>query len=182
MDSQTPSVQDRILIAAVQVVGETGAGHLTLDRVAASAGVSKGGLLYHFSNKRALIEGMIARVLADFQHKVAGKISQMDNTANQTLKASIQVLSEQTAAEKSQLRALLAAAAENPGLLEPARNYLQEQFNAIRGESGEPDAALIILLAVEGIRFMELFDLLPLGSTEVEQMLGKLWDMSVNIK
>ena len=38
-----------------------GVAKLTLEAVAKEAGVSKGGLLYHFSNKEALIEGMIVR-------------------------------------------------------------------------------------------------------------------------
>ena len=36
-----------------------GAAALTLDAVAAEAGVSKGGVLYHFGSKRALIDGLL---------------------------------------------------------------------------------------------------------------------------
>ena len=45
--------RDRILEAAERVVAEVGAARLTLDVVAQAAGVSKGGLLYHFPSKRA---------------------------------------------------------------------------------------------------------------------------------
>ena len=41
-----------ILEAAERVVTEAGAAHLTLDAVAGKAGVSKGGLLYHFPSKK----------------------------------------------------------------------------------------------------------------------------------
>ena len=94
----------------------------------------------------------------------------------------MQVIEERSTTEKSQLRALLAAAAENPGLLEPARQFLELHFNTIRKEAGDPDAALMVLLATEGIRFMELFDLLPLDTPEVDQMLGKLWRISMDLK
>src|SRR5690242_2095382 len=43
--------RDRILEAAERVVAEIGAARLTLDVVAQAAGVSKGGLLYHFPSK-----------------------------------------------------------------------------------------------------------------------------------
>jgi AcrR family transcriptional regulator len=47
-----------------QVVQARGAGSLTLEAVADVAGVSKGGLLYHFPTKDALIDGMVADALA----------------------------------------------------------------------------------------------------------------------
>src|SRR5262245_16643152 len=44
---QVPA-RDRIVEAAERVVTDIGAARLTLDGVAQAAGVSKGGLLYHF--------------------------------------------------------------------------------------------------------------------------------------
>ena len=49
------------------MIRRDGARALTLDAVAAEAGVSKGGVLYHFATKRALIDGLIARWLDDFE-------------------------------------------------------------------------------------------------------------------
>ena len=46
----------RLLDAAAVVVRRDGAQALTLDAVAAEAGVSKGGLLYHFKTKRELLD------------------------------------------------------------------------------------------------------------------------------
>ena len=61
----TPSIssKQRILQAAASVVDESGAAHLTLEAVAEAAGLSKGGLLYHFPNKRALLSGMLEYLL-----------------------------------------------------------------------------------------------------------------------
>ena len=50
---------DTIIDAAEVVVAEVGAAHMTLDAVAGKAGISKGGLLYHFPTKEALLEAMI---------------------------------------------------------------------------------------------------------------------------
>ena len=53
------SVRDRILAAAMAVAKESGAGRLSLDAIARRAGVSKGGLLYHFPKKDALMRALV---------------------------------------------------------------------------------------------------------------------------
>ena len=44
---------------------------LTLDAVAAEAGVSKGGLLYHFASKRELLDAMLMGFLEEFDREIA---------------------------------------------------------------------------------------------------------------
>jgi tetracycline repressor-like protein len=51
--------RDRILEAGYAVAGQSGVAAVTLDAVANRAGVSKGGLLYHFPSKEALVSGMV---------------------------------------------------------------------------------------------------------------------------
>jgi AcrR family transcriptional regulator len=53
----------RLLGAAKAILVEQGAAHFTLEAVADAAGVSKGGLLYHFPSKAALIEGLAERLV-----------------------------------------------------------------------------------------------------------------------
>ena len=60
----------RLLDAASAVVRREGAQALTLDAVAAEAGVSKGGLLYHFRSKRELLDGMLAGWLEEFASEI----------------------------------------------------------------------------------------------------------------
>lgn len=59
-----PSQRDRIVDAYVDHVVSEGPETVTLEAVAARAGVSKGGLLYHFGSKEALLGGMLERVAA----------------------------------------------------------------------------------------------------------------------
>lgn len=173
------SAKERILDAATLVVGETGAGHLTLDRVAALAGVSKGGLLYHFNNKQSLIEEMIAQFLSKYQDRIDLKMQHSDeNESNKLLKAMIEILGERTEMEKRQLSALLAAAAENPELLIPAREFIKNHFEQVKKHAGASNAVLTIFLAVQGIQFMDLFDLSPLSKTELDNMVSTFWKMT----
>jgi AcrR family transcriptional regulator len=55
-------VHDRILDAAEELICTRGIAGFTLDGVAQEAGVSKGGLLYHFRSKDSLISGMQRRM------------------------------------------------------------------------------------------------------------------------
>ena len=54
--------RDRILAALRALLAEGGTDAVTLEAVAARAGVSKGGLLYHFPSKAALYTGLLERV------------------------------------------------------------------------------------------------------------------------
>src|SRR6476620_4928140 len=56
------SARDRVLDAYETLLIDAGTGAATLDAVAAAAGVSKRGLLYHFASKDALAGGLLARL------------------------------------------------------------------------------------------------------------------------
>ncbi|WP_432510230.1 TetR/AcrR family transcriptional regulator [Kineococcus sp. SYSU DK001] len=60
--TRAPSAtRDRLVDAFAALVVSTGARSATLEAVAARAGVSKGGLLYHFASKDALVDGLLGR-------------------------------------------------------------------------------------------------------------------------
>ena len=63
--------RDELLDAAEALLCEHGTHGLTLSAVADRAGVSKGGLLYHFPNKEALIKGLVSRLIEEFDALVA---------------------------------------------------------------------------------------------------------------
>jgi AcrR family transcriptional regulator len=54
--------RDRVLDAYETLLIDHGPGSATLDAVAAAAEVSKGGLLYHFASKDALVTGLLDRL------------------------------------------------------------------------------------------------------------------------
>lgn len=58
------SARERVLDAAGELVA-AGDAVPSLDAVAAAAGVSKGGLLYHFPDKRALLHGILGRAVTE---------------------------------------------------------------------------------------------------------------------
>ncbi|MET9336432.1 TetR/AcrR family transcriptional regulator [Nonomuraea sp. NPDC003804] len=66
-----PSSRERLLDAAAEVLIGDGAEALTLEAVAQRAGVSKGGLFYHFPTKQALVAAMVGRLTTAFDAALA---------------------------------------------------------------------------------------------------------------
>lgn len=64
------SARKKILDAYERVLVEDGERAATLEAVAKAAGVSKGGLLYHFKDKRALASGLLQRLETLAEHDV----------------------------------------------------------------------------------------------------------------
>ncbi|MBV0894617.1 TetR/AcrR family transcriptional regulator [Microbacterium sp. NC79] len=71
--SRPPLAREKVLDAFEHVLLVEGERAATMDRVAAEAGVSKGGLLYHFASKIALEEALIERM----DHLVALDMDEM---------------------------------------------------------------------------------------------------------
>lgn len=57
-----PVARSRLLDAFIQILIDQGERSATLEAVAAAAGVSKGGLLYHFASKDALVDALARHV------------------------------------------------------------------------------------------------------------------------
>ncbi|MBY6366740.1 TetR/AcrR family transcriptional regulator [Rhodococcoides corynebacterioides] len=63
------ATRDRILDALEEILVRDGTDKATLDAVAAGAGVSKGGLLYHFPSKDAMMAAMVRRLAERAERK-----------------------------------------------------------------------------------------------------------------
>ena len=67
--------REGLLDAADRVIAKGGVTSLTIDAVAREAGVSKGGVLYSFGTKDALIEAMLERAGASYEGLVAAYLA-----------------------------------------------------------------------------------------------------------
>jgi AcrR family transcriptional regulator len=84
-----PSARDRILDAFEELLAEQSERAATLDAVAARAGVSKGGLLYHFASKDALVDGVLERFSADLAEDIEHMRAAPDGPVAYFLRTSI---------------------------------------------------------------------------------------------
>jgi AcrR family transcriptional regulator len=158
----------QILDAAARTVEQQGAGHLTIDAVAAQAGLSKGGVLYHFPSKRALLAAMLEDLLESATARNRTLEAQLGDTT--PLRAAILSEQQQTPRERAMSLALLAAAAEDPQLVAPAREFLVEFFDRATQGASDPQLARVLMLANEGLRYLGMLNLLPLSATETERL------------
>lgn len=163
-----PSKRLELLHAAARVVERQGSAQLTLEAVAAEAGVSKGGLLYHFPSKQALVEAMVDRLVdefsADIERRRAGS-SFLDAYVHATFDYQ---------PELSVSSVLAAALSHDPPLLAPLqRGFESWRQQALQDGIPQPRAD-VIRLAVDGLWFTELFGLAPLGRKERERLKREL--------
>ncbi|MFM7414309.1 MAG: helix-turn-helix domain-containing protein, partial [Alphaproteobacteria bacterium] len=77
MDGPPPGTDapTRILDAAENLIIARGVAAMTLEAVAREAGVSKGGLLYHFASKEALLEALLGRLSAFIAQEFAACVA-----------------------------------------------------------------------------------------------------------
>lgn len=148
---------DAILAAAEDVVRETGAIHLTLDAVCAKAGVSKGGLLYHFHTKEALIRAMLTRMPQIVLERSTQIASTLPAGPVRELKAVILAARDVLASGKFQgLSSSLLAAAYDPALFAPVREHRAKTINEMHAATGLSKSFIsTIFLALEGLWFFE---------------------------
>lgn len=166
-----------ILDAAANIVDTSGAAHLTMDAVAEAAGVSKGGVLYHFPSKQVLLEGMLERLLDHIKASTQQFCVDNPDMGHAALVARIVEQRDETPLQRAMGRAFLAAAAENPEMMAPAHAMASETFDEVAAGDTAPEAAWVILLAVEGLRFLEMLKLLPLSESQRNSVQKQLLDM-----
>ena len=163
-----PSCKEHLLDAAEAVVVEQGGARLTLDAVAEQAGVSKGGLLYHFPTKEALLQAMIARHIERVERRRAAALEEIEPGPEAALRADLQTALTRNEADMRVSAALLAVVANDPKLLAPAVAFHRKRFARYQdGASVEHFARrAMVSLAADGLFFLELFQLAPFTQAE----------------
>jgi AcrR family transcriptional regulator len=139
------------LAAAGVVIAEHGAQDLTLEAVARSAGMSKGGLLYHFPSKAALIQGLVEQAVDQVDDFLVRSTAD-DVSPGAFTRAYVRVTMEpdDTGAGATLATALLATAASDPDLLQPLRDAYDRWNQALRKDGLPPERALLVRLAADG--------------------------------
>ena len=167
------SSREKVLDAAAELVSEIGSGRLTLDAVAERAGLSKGGLLYNFSTKEALLQGMIQRLVDEVSAEREALRPEAGPGRNLEARlCTAALLKLRQGRTKEVANGLLAASAESPRLLEPVREVIKATLENLKATSDDLDAALVGWLAIEGLNSFEMHDLSPFSEEEHERIVN----------
>ncbi len=154
-----------MLDAAEAVVVKEGAGRLTLDAVARRAGVSKGGVMYNFPTKDALLEAMIGRIVEHNASALNAVSKQLPDMPGRALKAYVKNSLRAPDTDDRVSGALLAAVTNNPKLMSHVAGYFRSRFRALAADVPFERAA-IVHLATEGLWLLELMHASPLTKSQ----------------
>jgi AcrR family transcriptional regulator len=160
----------RILDAAEEVVLRDGVARLTLDAAAAEAGLSKGGVLYHFPTRDSLVAGMVAKIIEEFdqdiEHRLAADRSTGPGRFTRAYIAATMAPSQPRPDREDRLgAALIAAAAAQPDLLVPLQLAADRWQDRLEHDGLDPTVATVLRLACDGLWLCDLFGLAPPASS-----------------
>ncbi len=152
-----------MLECAERIVVRDGVGKLTLDAVAAEAGFSKGGVLYHFRTKDDLVRGMVARLIEEFDGEIERHIAADPEPVGRLVRAYLKMTcpAPSTVAEHHQqvAAALHAVITNNPSLMQPiceARIAFQRRT---LDDGLDPVTVRLIQLAADGLWMADVLGL-----------------------
>ena len=173
--SRSQATRDRLLDAAETVLVDHGASALTLEAVAAQAGVSKGGLLYHFPTKDQLAAGLVARAVqrVDTALETASSAGVAGSFTRAYIGVTLGDGPGHTAADPLST-ALLGALALDPALLDPLREAYARWQARLEADGLDPADATLVRLAVDGWWTSLVLELPPLSPALTAQVRARL--------
>jgi AcrR family transcriptional regulator len=171
-----PSSRDKIVAAAVELAKEVGPGHVSLDAVAQRAGVSKGGLLYNFPSKNKLLEAIVAYHLDKFENALLEKMKK-SSKEDSVIAACVDLFEMDCKEGLPPASGFLAALVENPDLMLPVREMSRRLVDRIRANASDESSALVVFMALEGLRCLPLLDIDILTDEERKLIVEKLHDI-----
>jgi AcrR family transcriptional regulator len=144
------SAHDRILVAYEDLLIESGERGATLDAVAARAGVSKGGLLYHFGSKDALTAGLIERLMDLTDQDVDVMRSAPAGVVDYMVRSSVNVGSP---FDRTLIAAARLAQTEDPRAGVALASIRTRWLDIVTEEVGDPTLARAIVLIGDGLYY-----------------------------
>lgn len=138
-----------LLVAFAELVLDEGERAATLDAVAARAGVSKGGLLYHFPSQQALRHGLAEFYLQQLELEIEGMLAAGESPALWYLRTSSEYLSELERITAALVAIANTSAGEIRETLQRGRDRWAE---LIREELGD-DLTVVVIQLGDGIAY-----------------------------
>jgi AcrR family transcriptional regulator len=166
------SVRERIFEATAKVAAEEGPAHLTLERVAEVAGVSKGGLLYHFASKNELLLGLIEHEADKFE----AAIQDMVDKGVPFLQAYVDVVCETHRSLAQVAPALIAAAAVDRSLLAPFKGRCDAWNQKLNDYGVSPASAQAAMMLGDGLLVGTALGVVTVTDEDMKQLKKRmLW-------
>lgn len=142
----------QVLDAAASLIGERGLG-ASLDEIARRAGVSKGGLKYHFASKDALLQALTEDIVTSFQQEVTSEQEHDDASPGRLVRAYVRCVlkPDVDAAQTIERHALMARLVTVEALQEIYRADSSWWGAALAADGLDPTLTDVIVSAADGV-------------------------------
>lgn len=165
---------ETMLNAAEAVILRQGIASMTLDAVAAEAGISKGGLLHHFPSKDRLIEALVTRSAANWRTRFLAAHERQPEGPGRMTRALLKDCLTDSESWTEQLRrstsAVFAALAQNPALIEPMRTVYADLRQRIAEDGLPPGVGEAVVAAIDGLWLDWVLGFVPLDQAHVSRV------------
>jgi AcrR family transcriptional regulator len=155
---------------------------LTLDAVAAEAGLSKGGVLYNFPTKDELVGGMVERLIGQTEAEIRRLMDADPEPKGRMLRAYLGVTFPKGGTEPARVNqvaaVLLSAILTNPNLLEPARRHFHAVQERLREDGLDQHLAHIVRLAADGLWMSDMLGMPGPEPAARQSMIAQLYEMT----
>lgn len=176
MKSEEGATKKKILFAANDILDKMGYEHFTLDKIAQRAQVSKGGLLYHFPNKQALIEGMLSAELSEYGTMMDGILERANRReALEFLQDYIAMTFEEIASGQNYGR--IAAIASSSKVINRCIDHEKKLLEIIELIDPDYESLLLLKMATDGIWFNYLAGIKFLSKEKLEGIKNSIMEM-----
>jgi len=146
--SAAASTTERLLDAFEEILVDGGERSATLGAVAAAAGVSKGGLLYHFASKDALIEAQLDRLVVRAAEDTENIRTAPAGAVDHLIRTSVNIGSP---LDRSFIATTRLAQGRHEKAIETLDTIRKGWLSVIEDSVGDPDTALAIMLVSDGL-------------------------------
>ncbi|WP_417684043.1 TetR/AcrR family transcriptional regulator [Roseibium sp.] len=153
LQQKSQSSRIEILDAALDLVRSSGAFSLTIDAVAEKSGFSKGGVLYNFPTKDALIRAMVQLLADRFSQDIETARAGYPESDSPTVMGMIDVTESWVQRESTVARAMLVTTLCDAGHIEPFLELKRRLKLQIEAETSDRPRDMAIWAALEGIHF-----------------------------
>ncbi|UYQ61253.1 TetR/AcrR family transcriptional regulator [Streptomyces peucetius] len=171
-------MRDQLLDAVERLLVKGGVDAVRLDAVAAEAGVSKGGLLHHFPSKRALVAGVVQRLIDRFEAMLPGPDAPPGAYTTAWLDASIpQEAPGHGSADRDYVPMALLAAAGGPEALDVLQRHYRRWQERLEADRLAPGVSTLVRMAVDGWWTARMLGLAPphgAAHVELRRLVGDL--------
>jgi AcrR family transcriptional regulator len=176
---QKTSAKEAVLDAFERVVIDRGERAATLEAVAAEAGVSKGGLLYHFGGKKDLVEGLVERMTGLAETDLEQLAAAPDGIVSRFIRSSVVIGTPFDSTYIAMTR--LAQSGLYPEANASLSSVEQGWRTLIEGAVGDPAIARIVLLVGDGLYYNAAlfpFDKLPTPEGELDDVVSAIEELA----